>query len=283
MKQIALTIVVLLGVCLIGCISLREFGPVRSTFYPPTFTDPIPLGTNAPGVELALPALDRLLKHYVVDGEVDYRGLATETQGMESVRKQLAATDFETLSRYAQAAFLINAYNAFTLSLLLEHPKAKSIKDIPAAKRWKAQRWNLLGRQVSLDEIEHEILRPEFADPRLHFALVCAARGCPPLRNEIYTGKNLDKQLTDQARRFFSLTENFRWDANRGWVHLSELLDWFRADFAPGQSELLEVIRPWLPDDMAQAMRESEKPPRLHWLKYDWSLNAMSETANDKP
>lgn len=108
--------------------------------------------------------------------------------------------DFEALGRDEKLAFLINAYNAFTLRLILDHRPLASIRDIPSSERWDAVRWVLAGRTVSLNQIEHELIRPNFAEPRIHFALVCAAVGCPPLRTEAYTGAELEEQLTDQSR-----------------------------------------------------------------------------------
>ena len=106
----------------------------------------------------------------------------------------------DELGRDERLALLINAYNAFTLRLILDHYPVASITDIPADQRWDAVRWRLAGETYSLNQIEHELVRPNFREPRIHFALVCAAVGCPPLRTEAYTGELLEEQLEGQTR-----------------------------------------------------------------------------------
>jgi hypothetical protein len=96
------------------------------------------------------------------------------------------------MGRNEKLALLINAYNAFTLKLIVERLPVQSILDIPAAERWDAVRWKVGGQVWSLKQIEHEQIRPKFTEPRVHFALVCAAVGCPPLRNEAYDASRLD-------------------------------------------------------------------------------------------
>jgi uncharacterized membrane protein YdjX (TVP38/TMEM64 family) len=125
---------------------------------------------------------NRLLSRHVDDaGFVDYKSLTVEATVLDGYLKTIANADFEVLGRDEKLAFLINAYNAFTLRLILDRYPVSSIKDIPSADRWDAVRWVLAGQTVSLNQVEHERIRQHFAEPRIHFALVCAAVGCPPL------------------------------------------------------------------------------------------------------
>lgn len=148
---------------------------------------------------------DALLRTQVdADGLVDYAGLKDAHAELDAYIRSLAAAPFEQLGRDEKLALLINAYNAFTLRLVLDHWPLASIRHIPGKRRWDAPRWRLAGETLSLNQIENERIRPRFKEPRIHFALVCAARGCPPLRAEAYTGARLSAQLADQARRVHS-------------------------------------------------------------------------------
>ena len=145
--------------------------------------------------------LDALLRAHVDStGLVDYAGLSRESAALDAYLASLASAPFEELGRDEKLALLINAYNAFTHRLILDHRPVSSIKDIPSGKRWDDRRWRLAGEMVSLDQIEHERIRAAFREPRIHFALVCAARSCPPLRAEAYVGDRLEAQLADQTR-----------------------------------------------------------------------------------
>ena len=135
-------------------------------------------------------AFDALLADYVDDGGlVDYEGLGGQADELNAYLDFLGQAPFAELDRDEKLALLINAYNAFTLRLMLDHPKVQSIQDIPAEQQWDDVRWNVAGETHSLKQIEHELIRPNFIEPRIHWAVVCAAIGCPPLRNEAYTAE----------------------------------------------------------------------------------------------
>jgi hypothetical protein len=164
-----------------------------------------PSAARSTGTDELHAPLGYLLRAYVVDGEVDYAGLASDREPLAAYLDSLAATEVGALGRDARLALWINAYNAFTLQLILEHyPGITSIKEIPRASRWEDVRWNVGGTLYSLDQIEHEILRPRFGDPRIHFAVVCASVSCPDLREEAYASAHIDAQLDAAARRFLS-------------------------------------------------------------------------------
>ncbi len=130
---------------------------------------------------------DLLLQQHVdADGWIDYNGLKQDEVRQDEYLAAVSAAPLDAMGRNEKLALLINAYNAFTLKLIVEHQPIESIMDIPAAEHWDAVRWNLGGQVWSLNQIEHEQIRPKFVEPRVHFALVCVAVGCPPLRNEAY-------------------------------------------------------------------------------------------------
>ena len=255
-----------------GC-SVRENRLIRSWLYPATGGERTALGAETEGAAFDHAGWTSLLQEAVgADGVVDYTVFQRRKAELDAYMKALAEVEGDRLSRHAQAALRVNAYNAFTVALMLEHPAVESIKDIPEADRWVAKRWTLGGETVSLDELEHAQLRTSFFDPRWHFALVCASKGCPWLRNEAYTAAALSDQLDDQARQFFARTDSLRF-ASGNRVEVSELMDWFRGDFTDGdRNALVGELLPWFPDDVRQAIGANSLI-RVSYLKYDWTLN----------
>lgn len=215
--------------------------------------------------------LDRLLKARVKDGVVDYAGLAKEKKALDEYLKALAAADLGPMGRDERLAFWINAYNAFTLKLVLENrPGLKSIRDLEDP--WKRKRWKVAGATYSLDAIENEVIRKRFAEPRIHFALVCAAVSCPPLRAEAYVADRLDEQLDDQARAFLrDPKRGFRRGAGK--VYLSKLFDWYRKDFEKGGATVVDFVLPFLADEDRRWVKANRDGLAVEFLPYDWSLN----------
>lgn len=185
----------------------------------------------------------------------------------------MAKADADSLSNYEYLALMLNAYNAFTLKLIIEHKGIESIKDISSGKRWDDKRWNVGDKTLSLNEIEHDIIRKRYGEPLVHFALVCAAKSCPKLRNEPFTGSKLLAQLNDQAAHFFSQQQNFRWDADSNKVYLSEILDWFRYDFAENEKGVVEYAVSYIDPQAAEGIKGSNENIKIKYISYDWSLN----------
>jgi hypothetical protein len=175
------------------------------------------------------------------------------------------------MGRDQKLALLINAYNAFTLRLILDHYPLGSINDIPDQERWKAKRWRLAGETVSLDQIEHERIRPKFAEPRIHFALVCASVGCPKLRGEAYVAERLEEQLEAQARTIHGDSRWFSFDADAKTVRLTQLYRWYGGDFKQQAGSVPAFAAQFSPA-LKKALDEGEKVD-LRWIDYDWSLN----------
>jgi hypothetical protein len=129
------------------------------------------------------------------------------------------------------------------------------------------------GEKMSLNHIEHEILRKEFKDPRLHFAIVCASKSCPSLRSEAFAGSRLDSQLDDQAKVFFADPERNVFDIENKKAHLSKILDWFSKDFGNNDEEILLFVSRFAVADVAAAIRSDANEWDINHTEYDWSLN----------
>ncbi|MEO0530914.1 MAG: DUF547 domain-containing protein [Planctomycetota bacterium] len=227
-------------------------------------------------------AWDQLLKTYVNDrGQVDYRGWHASAEAIQQLDQYLAIlstgdTDGRA-SREAKLAYWINAYNAVTVKGILREYPTTSIRN-HTAKLWGYNIWKNLklkadGRTPSLNDIEHEILRP-MGDPRIHFAIVCASVGCPRLLNEAYVADRLDGQLEGNAEHFFAQSQNFQVNRLAKRVSLSSILSWFGEDFGDSETAILKRISPWLPSDAARRLA-ADPGVRVSYLDYDWDLNSQ--------
>ncbi|MFN8544517.1 MAG: DUF547 domain-containing protein [Candidatus Binatia bacterium] len=220
-----------------------------------------------------------ILRRFVHDGQVDYAGLAHHgqshlaqyLQGLASVCRD----DYTRWTRDQQLAFWINAYNAYTVRLVLDHYPLSSIRTIGilpgAAFRTTFISMRLMDRTLSLNDIEHEILRKEFTEPRIHFAIVCASQSCPALRSEAYRAVNLDRQLDDQVRLFIRDPSKNRFDAAARVVYLSSIFTWFHEDFERAARTLVDYVARYADEPTAVGLREPGV--RVEFLDYDWSLN----------
>ena len=234
---------------------------------PPTNTSPAspPRTTAAPAPVASSTAPDhaawnQLLQHHVsADGRVDYLGMQGDETALDSYLATLAEeTPQEDWSRAEALAYWINAYNAYTVKLILNNWPVTSIRDID--KPWE-QKWiQLGGKTYSLNNIEHDIIRPRFKEPRIHFALVCAAKSCPPLPNEAFTAQNLDRLLERRTRQFIN-DEKFN-VTQEAVVRVSPLFDWYGEDFGD--------VRDFLNDYLATDIPAGKE---ITFLDYDWSLN----------
>ena len=191
---------------------------------------------------------------------------------------------YDRWTRAQQLAFLINAYNAFTVELVLtRYPDLKSIKDVGSLLQspWKRRFFRLLGKERSLDDVEHGLIRAPgaFDDPRIHVAVVCASIGCPMLRNEAWVAERLDAQLDDSLRRFLSDRSRNRFDAAAGTLSVSRIFDWYRKDFEQGHQGIasLQGLFARYAEVLASTPRAQSDLRagryRLAYLDYDWALN----------
>ena len=218
---------------------------------------------------------------------VDYDGLLKDREQLKTYLTELSnvtRAEFDGWPQAQRRAFLINAYNAYTVELILtRYPKLQSIRDLGSlfSSPWKQSFFTLLGEKQSLDGVEHGLLRgaADFDDPRIHFAVNCASIGCPALRPEAYRAEILDAQLEDQTRRFFVDRTRNRFDAGSASLYLSRILDWYAEDFERpfrgGASVGAFAARyaEQLGLDAATARRLAAGEIDIEFLDYDWSLN----------
>jgi len=194
-------------------------------------------------------------------GNVDRNALKAYLATLSKVDEK----EFKTWPRAEQMAFLINAYNAFTVEkILTRYPDIRSIWDFGKifGNPFKDEFFTLLGRKMSLDAIEHDTLRKSYREPRVHYALNCASVGCPMLREEAYVASRLERQLEEQAVRFLSDRSRNRWHGGR--LEVSKIFDWFKEDFEPRQAYFARYAT-------VLGYPGGEVP--LSFLDYDWSLN----------
>ena len=252
---------------------VRNIELIRNIFYPPVY-ERKGIGTDTAGKDFDHSAYELVLNEFVTgEGFVDYIAISKKPKNLNLYISELAKADTDNLSNYEYLALMLNAYNAFTLKLIIENPGIESIKDISSGQRWDDKRWNVGDKTLSLNEIEHDIIRKRYGEPLVHFALVCAAKSCPKLRNEPFTGSKLLFQLNDQAAHFFSQQQNFRWDADSNKVYLSEILDWFRYDFAENERGVVEYTVNYIDPQAAEGIKGSNENIKIKYISYDWSLN----------
>ena len=212
-----------------------------------------------------------LLQRYVHNGVVDYRGFKNQEATLDRYLEALAQIDPQTLSRDQSFAFYVNAYNAWTIKLVLSrYPDLESIKDLGSLLRspWKKKFVRIDGQVLTLDNIEHDILRPEFKDARVHFAVNCASVGCPPLLNEPYTGDRLDDQLNGVARAFINDPRRNRLEGDV--LYVSKIFKWFAEDF---NHDIPAFFQEHALEPLKTELQARGSDIRIEYLDYDWSLN----------
>jgi hypothetical protein len=227
-------------------------------------------------------AWEALLKKHVVlleggkASRVGYAGMAQDRAALKGYLGQVSsvsAAEFARWSRPEQMAFLINAYNAFTVEkILARYPDIRSIWDFGKffGNPFKDEFFTLLGAKASLDGIEHGWLRKKYADARVHYAVNCASISCPMLREEAYRASRLEQQLEEQARRF--LSDRSRNRARDGRLEVSKIFDWYKEDFEP-RARYFARHAALLSDDSKEQQVVIDGKAPLTFLDYDWSLN----------
>lgn len=215
---------------------------------------------------------DKLLKKHVsADGKVNYKGFIKDSTDLNKYLKLLSDNlpDENSWTKNEQLAYWINAYNAFTVQLVIRHYPLKSIKDIvkiniPLVNSpWDIKFIKIGNAKMDLNTIEHDIIRKKFKEPRIHFSLVCASKSCPKLRNEAFTAGKLEEQLTAQAKDF--LKDSSRNKISKDKIELSKIFDWYSSDFPKGD-KLIEFLNQYSPVQI-------NKDVKISYMDYDWDLN----------
>ncbi len=226
---------------------------------------------------------DRLLKTYVKPGadglnRVDYAAFKSGGHAaLKDYIRSLQAVDLSTLDRPEQFALLANLYNAKTVDIVLDHYPVKSIRDISlgggllgvfTSGPWKAKVLEMKGVPLSLNDIEHGMLRPVFKDPRVHYAVNCASVGCPNLGTEAFTGAKLDAQLDAAARAYVNNPRGARFGPE-GLV-VSSIYDWYQKDFGGSDEGVIKHLKAYAEPALAKKLA---KTTSIADYTYDWSLN----------
>ncbi|MCP5050509.1 MAG: DUF547 domain-containing protein [bacterium] len=215
---------------------------------------------------------DKLLQKHVKNGVVNYKGFQKDRIQLNRYLGKLEKEDISAYSREEKLAYWINAYNAFTVKLILDNYPVKSIRKI--SRPWKQRIWKASGKTVSLDDIEHKILRKEFNEPRIHFAIVCASIGCPSLQGFAFSPAKIEEQLSQSARVFFSAPKHFyiKEDGEKIIIFISKIFKWFGGDFGKNKAEKAAFMTPYLDKTSADKIRKAGSL-KFKYLGYDWNLN----------
>ena len=226
-------------------------------------------GTTPPSHQL----WDQLVKaHVKPTGLVDYKGFVREKAKLESYLKLLSANapDRKTWTKNQQLAYWVNAYNAFTVKLIVDNYPVKSIRDLgPALKIpmikdvWHYKFFKIGGVESSLDEIEHSILRKEFDEPRIHFAINCASVSCPPLLNEAFVAEKIESQLTKVTTSFINDSSRNKITSNQ--AQISSIFSWFKGDFTK-KGTLIDFLNTY-------SKVKLKSSAKISHLDYNWNLN----------
>jgi hypothetical protein len=251
---------------------------------------------NANGFDHTI--FDQLLQKHVKNGLVDYKGFKSNKTQLDFYLKnieQVNANDFESWAKEEKMALWINAYNAITLEgILRNYPiqwggflakrrfPQSSIRQI--SKFWDTVIIKPMGKNLTLNQIEHEILRKEFNDPRIHFVIVCASIGCPILESQAFFAEDLNQRLDQASENFVTDSAKVRLDKRKDVLYLSSIFDWYKEDFKKSDKadRILNNYRKkdrGVVEFVLNYIGETEKnyilqhQPKIKYLDYDWSLN----------
>lgn len=234
-------------------------------------------------------AFDEVLKEFVKDGLVNYSELKQNPVQLNEYLDNLSKVKqqvFKSWNENEQLAYLINLYNAATLKLIIDHYPVESIKDIGWFLKgpWDQKFIDLFGDTITLNTLEHDIIRKDYDKPRIHMALVCAAMGCPTLRNEPYVGEKLNAQLDEDTKKFLNSKKGLQVDRSKKTVYLSSIFKWFGEDFVNKYSSkssfegfnqteqsVLNFVSRYISDEDKKYLQAGDYS--IKYLDYDWSLN----------
>lgn len=209
---------------------------------------------------------------------IDYKSIKASPGQLNQYLKEIEGLTEESylaFSKDQQLAFMINAYNALTIKLIIDNYPLKSIRDIGSiiTGPWKQKFFKLFGEKANLDHIEHEIIRKKFDEPRIHFALVCASIGCPALSSKAYTAEKLDQQLEDGAKKFISDQTRNRYIKNKKRLELSSIFKWYGDDFKNKYGSYLNFVVDRMTENLELRKTLLSDKTTIKYLAYNWNLN----------
>ena len=211
-------------------------------------------------------------------GGVDYQWLQKNPDELKDYLKltgSVPRSQYDMWTKPERMAFLLNVYNAATMKLVSDHYPVSSIKDIGGIRSvWDLKVVSLFGQKITLSHLEHEMIRKEFQSPSVHFALVCGSNGCPALRKEPYTAKNIEEQFTQQAKSFLGDRDKNRVDLKKKTVYLSPIFKWHKKDFGKSDMEILEYVA----DHFSEAEKNAIEGGgfTIGYTEYDWGVNSAN-------
>lgn len=223
---------------------------------------------------------DRFLKSYVVDDPngvnlVAYAKVSpADRAALDGYLAEMAAIRISGYAPDEQLAYWLNLYNALTVRVVLDHPAAKTIRDIDispgwfASGPWDAEVIEIEGEKLTLNDIEHRIIRPVWRDPRIHYGVNCASIGCPNLAIDAYTGAAVDAQLEEAARSYVNDPRGVSISGDE--VTVSKIYDWFIEDFGDSEAGVLRHLKRYAAPELKA---ELERIDALEDVAYDWALN----------
>lgn len=218
---------------------------------------------------------DQVLREHVDEkGRVNYTKLKANPEKLIAYLDLLAFADPEELSYNERLTFWINAYNALVIKGVVNHYPITSVRKVKLFNGFFSRlKFQAAGKMYTLDQIEHGIIRTEFADPRVHFVLVCASTSCPPLWNRAYTAETLEERLETATLNFIRNPEQVRIDRSKRRVYVSKIFKWYEDDFEVGYDDVADFLADYLPPEDAEYLESTDV--KLRYLDYDWTLNDL--------
>jgi hypothetical protein len=224
-----------------------------------------------------------LTRYYDADRGMNYKGLkAQDGKTLADLRQRLATVDAAALAPTDRLAYWINVYNVNVVSIVVERYPVESIRDISTdpiirLNVFKKDSVPVKGGAISLNDVENTKIREAFKDPRIHFAINCAARSCPPIRTEAFAGTRVSEQLDDQARRFMNDPRRGVQIESKGAdgivIHVTKVMDWFAGDFEKWGGGQAAFIRKYVTPDKQKQIDAAQGKVKLDFYSYDWALN----------
>lgn len=236
---------------------------------PKTFQPEQPLAPK----EFSHKAFEVALSTHVQGGQVDYAGFSEDPQYKQYLVQLNRVNPNHLPSREARLAFWVNAYNAFAIKGIVDGYSPKST--IGRYQYFISQQYFVGGKLINLYDLEKKLLIPDFEDPRIHFAIVCASQSCPKLQSWAYRPKNLKQQLEQGAREFINDPKKNWFDRKKKVAYLSKIFDWFEEDFERHSGSLLDYVKAYLEDpELVQDLDGASY--QVEFLDYDWALNGIA-------
>lgn len=209
---------------------------------------------------------DAFFKKYVSNGKVDYKAIRSHSEELNDLVHQISVTDITQMDQNEKKAFYINGYNILTIKNVMDYFPIKSPLKIDGF--FDKIRFDVGGEKLTLNEIENKKLRTT-GDPRIHFALVCAAKGCPALRDGAFFPDEVDQQLHSQTKKSINSPQFTRIDRKGNKVLLSEIFKWYREDFGSDKSDIIEFLNQYLDKPLSETIE-------IDYYDYNWELNGIN-------